>query len=74
MTYWYIIWSPGGATIANKSLCLKANESCSEKIWNSGSDPGPIHKFFSEEICGSDPEFQKIFQKRTAPVWRDEVV
>ena len=32
MTYWYIIWSPGGAIIANKSLCLKDDESCSEKI------------------------------------------
>ena len=31
MTYWYTMLSPGGAIIANKSLCLKADESCSEK-------------------------------------------
>ena len=57
--------SPGGAIIANKYMCLKGVR---KKIWNLGSDPGPIRKFFGEEICGSDPDRTRIgpqiFQKK----------
>ena len=65
MTYWYTMLSPGGAIIANKYLCLKR---CSEKIWNFGSDPGPIHNFFGEQICGSDPDRTQNFPKKVQPL------
>ena len=72
MTYWYIMLSPGGAIIANKYLCLKGVRKKIEiwgpvRVW-SGSGPGLVHKFFGEEICGSDPDRTRIgpqiFQKK----------
>ena len=75
ITFWYIILSPGGAIIANKYMCLKGVR---KKIWNLGSDPGPIRKFFGEEICGSDPDGPgsdpKFSKKIIASVCKDEVV
>ena len=53
--------SPGGAIIANEYMCLKGVR---KKIWNLGSDPGPIRKFFGEEICGSDPDRTPNFSKK----------
>ena len=61
MTYWYTMLSPGGAIIANKYMCLKGVR---KKIWNLGADPGPIRKFFGEEICGSDPDRTPNFSKK----------
>ena len=79
MTFWYIMLSPGGAIIANKYLCLKG---VWKKIWNLGSDPGPIQVrsgsdpqiFWRRNLWigpGSDPKFSK---KSIASVCKDEVV
>ena len=64
--------SPGGAIIANKYMCLKGVRK-KFGIWGPirVPDPGPIRKFFGEEICGSDPKF---FKKSIASVCKDEVV
>ena len=86
MTFRYIMLSPGGAIIANKYLRLKGVWK-KFGIWGpirvrSRSDPGPIRKFFGEEICGSDPDRTwigpgsdlKFSKKSIASVCKDEVV
>ena len=62
MTYWYTMLSPGGAIITNtgKSLCLKADESCSEKKFGI---PGPIHKFLRQKYADRTRIGPEIFQK-----------
>ena len=79
MTYWYTMLSSGDALLANKYVCHKADENCSEKKFGI---LGPIRvrstNFFAKKYAGrtrvgsgSDPKF---FKKRIASVCKDEVV
>ena len=65
MTFWYIMLSPGGAIIAKKYLWLK---SVRKKIWNSGSDPGPIQvrsaNFLAKKFVDRTRIGPQIFQKK----------
>ena len=47
--------SPGGATFQTTSS-LHTEAILFLKKLGSGPGPGLVHKFFGEEICGSDPD------------------